>query len=64
MGKSSGVLTEQAKLFFEEYDLSSYRFKYLKKDALQQSGDFKDLPLTTQTALLKLFDDNNKIVVS
>lgn len=62
--RSAWVLTEQAKLFFEEYDLSSYRFKYLKKDALQQSGDFKDLPAATQTALLTLFDKNNKIVVS
>ncbi|MDD5769409.1 MAG: hypothetical protein PHE25_00425 [Candidatus Gracilibacteria bacterium] len=62
--RASGVLSITGKLFFEEYDLENYRFKYYNKNLLQNSENFKSLSSTVQTQLLNLFDDNNKITIS
>jgi hypothetical protein len=58
-----GILTDTWKKFFEEYDLSNYRFKFYDRNILQSNSDFRLLSSTQQVQILNLYDTNNTITI-
>lgn len=56
-------LTEMWKKFFEEVDENNYRFRFYKRESLEQDESFLSLSLPIQSDLITLFESKNKLIV-
>lgn len=61
--RASSILTDTGKIFFEEYDLDNYRFKFFDRNILQSNEVFQTLNPLQKTQILNLYDSNNTLIL-